>query len=85
MGCPADNKNQFKADIKAPESIVPEAFRERLLLEGLPKHIWRCTLSAAGKPVLEALLDSTAMVNGNMIRKLWWCDESARAALKGAS
>ncbi len=73
--------NQFKMNIKAPESTVPVNFRERLLLEGLPKHVWHCSLSAAGQPLLEALLDSTAMVNGYMVRRMWWCDEHVRKNL----
>jgi hypothetical protein len=74
--------NDFKAFLRDNHSGMSAEMRETLLLSGLPKYLWRCTLSVQGTPLLEALLDTTAMVNGFPVKTLWWCDEQKAAAIR---
>jgi hypothetical protein len=67
--------NDFKTSIRSEESQIPGALRERLLLEGLPKYLWRCILRVKGNLHMEMLLDTTEMVGGFPILHIWWHDE----------
>lgn len=66
--------NEMKTDLRTRVISAPEDVRRTLLISALPKYVWRCSLRSEGATVLEALLDTTAMVNGFPIRTLWWAD-----------
>jgi len=74
--------NEFKTSIRADKSFDSHPLKERLLLDGFPKYLWRCILRLAGKPYLEMLLDTTAMVAGFPIQHLWWHEDSAREGVE---
>lgn len=69
--------NDFKHDLHTGISSVPNHIKREILLSGLPKYIWRCGLKVAGAPTFEMILDTTAMVNGFPLKRLWWHDKLA--------
>lgn len=72
--------NDLKNALRGEKLYANHPLREPLLLAGLPKYLWRCILQVDKKPVIEMLLDTTAMVNGFAIRTLLWHDDTARKA-----
>jgi hypothetical protein len=73
--------NDFKTSIRTDEVYAAHPMKEKLLLEGFPKYLWRCILRLDGKPFLEMLLDTTAMVAAFPISHFWWHDDKARAGV----
>jgi hypothetical protein len=75
------SSNQFKSELREGAVVIPQTAKEALLLEGLPKYLWRCTLKMHGASVFEMLLDTTSMVNGFPIKRLWWADDQKRSTI----
>lgn len=74
--------NDLKGMLRGSASSATQGLRESLLLSGLPKYLWRCTLSVNSNPLLEVLLDTTAMVNGFPVERIWWSDEKNAIAVR---
>lgn len=69
----------WKAQLRV-ESKVDPAQRERLLLAGCPRFLWRAILQVNGDAVVEVLADATDLERSMPIHDVVWYDE----ALKGA-
>lgn len=74
--------NSLKRDLRGGEIQMSTSLKAQVLVEGLPKYLWRCSLRVAKAPVFEMLLDTTAMVNGFPIRRLWWIDEEVKKLIE---
>jgi hypothetical protein len=74
--------NSLKHDLRGGEIQMSTSLKAQVLVEGLPKYLWRCSLRVAKAPVFEMLLDTTAMVNGFPIRRLWWIDEEVKKLIE---
>ncbi len=61
--------NDLKADFLSMEANIDAPVRRALLLESLPKYIWRATASSQGNPVLDLLFDSTDIESGKLLAK----------------
>ena len=68
--------NELKHALRSGETSAPDAIREAILLSNLPKYVWRCTLYSQRKSLFEAILDTTAMVNGFPVQRIWWTDQA---------
>ena len=75
------SSNDFKASLRTDPGTLDPALRQELLTTGFPKYLWRCMLRIAGVPVIEMVLDTTAMVKGFPIRNLWWHDQALKAQI----
>ncbi len=73
------SSNSFKEDVRSGEITVPPTQRNQVLLEGLPKYVWSCLLRVNGSPMLQVILDTTAMIKGFSVRRLWWYQEQAKS------
>jgi hypothetical protein len=74
--------NSLKSDLRGGEIQMSTSLKAQVLVEGLPKYLWRCSLRVAKAPVFEMLLDTTAMVNGFPIRRLCWIDEEVKKLIE---
>jgi len=75
------SSNQLKKLVREDQNAVPADVRTSLLIEGLPKYLWRCILSISTVPASEMLLDTTAMVRGFPVLRIWWPDEALKKEL----
>lgn len=66
------SSNDLKQTLRAGQTTAPQAVREAILMSNLPKYLWRCSLSSQGQIIFEAVLDTTAMVNGFPVLRVWW-------------
>lgn len=73
--------NDFKKSIHSDPNLNAHPMKEKLLLDGFPKYLWRCVLRLGGLPLLEMLLDTTVMVSGFPIRNLWWYQDVPRGGV----
>jgi hypothetical protein len=76
------SSNDLKTSLRSDKQYDTHPLKQKLLLKGLPKYLWRCTLRVLTEPFLEVILDTTAMVSGFPIIQLWWCGEKSREALE---
>lgn len=74
--------NDFKKDLRGGQIPAPDSVRSELLREPLPKYVWRCSLRASSAPVVEMILDTTAMLNGYQVQRLWWNDEAVKEGVQ---
>jgi hypothetical protein len=72
------SSNSLKRDLRLGQIQMSTSLKSQVLVEGLPKYLWRCSLRVANASVFEMLLDTTAMVNGFPIARLWWVDEGIK-------
>ena len=75
------SSNELKSITRTDHKAFPAGVRDELLVEGLPKYVWRCILRIDGNSALEMLLDTTEMVRGFPVLRIWWTDQALKAQL----
>jgi hypothetical protein len=73
--------NDLKKQVREDQTSIHTSLRPSFLTNGLPKHLWRCTLTIANAPTFEMLLDTTEMVRGFPIVRILWRDDALRQEL----
>ncbi|HTZ95424.1 MAG TPA: hypothetical protein VMB18_03435 [Terriglobales bacterium] len=73
--------NDFKEKARTGEIGVPQERLEKLLVEGHPRYIWRAILMRNAIPLVEFLVDTTAMTQSFPINQLWWHDNILKATI----
>jgi len=58
--------NKLKSEVAESEHLQ-RAYRESVLLEGMPKYIWRATAETKGQKVLDLILDATDIEHGPLM------------------
>ncbi len=75
------SSNELKRETRANAASIPTDVRTSLLVEGLPRFLWRCTLRISDAPAVDMLLDTTEMVRGFPVLRIWWPDSALKSQL----
>lgn len=73
--------NDVKQEV-AGSGTLPGAYRRDVLLEPMPKYIWRGTAEANGMKILDVLLDATDIEQGPLMVRAIEYDQNVGAALR---
>ena len=74
--------NEYKRALRAAKPTDP--MRQKLLFAGLPKYMWRATLSAGGIDLLECLVDATDIMQSAPFLVVLWYSAALKAEVREA-
>lgn len=73
--------NDVKQDVMESEDL-PGPYRRGVLLEPMPKYMWRATATGDGRIILDILLDATDIEQGPLMVRAIEYDQNVGAALR---